>query len=318
MKLNKIGATLLLLFALPLFLAFQSCSSDEDSYIVDLPDALTINYGEKVKLVDDIDDGVLVVPASYMKMEAESDDNNVIATNGLALEGVGVGKTNVSIYDGKGDSRKLIKTLNVTVEPNFTISMKCGGYNTLESLISDSEDYSFYSDNDEIAEWLAQNSHNSSKWGVHAKYPGTAYLYSSKYSSKNKYAIKVEVTPVTTENPFTLPYSDFGVSVTEAKEALADYNCTLANSVRLKYEPFGKYSEGTLDFYRDLMVDLVYRLNEITVKVDMSYDEAMSNLYSLFIKDQAKKTDFYDPETGFAYSATESKGNCLITVTKPK
>lgn len=104
-------------------LLLQGCKADDELYMQDIKDEITVKVGESVGIFIGeplkVDEHILVVPGRIAELEGVPENSNISYEDGQ-VTGRFIGESNLAIYDKvTGD---LLKTIAVTVEPRYNVN----------------------------------------------------------------------------------------------------------------------------------------------------------------------------------------------------
>ncbi len=123
MKFNLTKHIAYLMLALPMIFISQSCKSDTDD-LIDIPSSITMKGYSLYPLfnTNDLDEEVLVIPSLMSGITSTSSNENVAYVTGSFIFAEEVGETRIELLkDGKS-----IRTIDVTVTPEFELTVKVG------------------------------------------------------------------------------------------------------------------------------------------------------------------------------------------------
>lgn len=233
------------------------CKDNAEDFISNLENEITVKIGETVTAfkMEDGYDGVTIRPD--FNYELHSDNENIAKVERDEIKGVGIGKTNITVYH----KNKIEKTIPVEVTANYTIRMGPGEKVTIADAIPEmevefpgSDHYYYVSDNEETAYIDTYNYDNL----IYAGKPGVAYLYRSVYSNTLP-VIEVVVSEYSGSAPFVTPELSPNQSYASAIEKMASFNQTATGftyfnhreTEYITYSPYGNAESITLYFAYD-------------------------------------------------------------------
>lgn len=270
----------------------QSCKSDEEDFIKDFPSECTLKLGESCLIVDIAEDA-LVVPAVMANFKWQSDDENVAIVKNASIQGVGIGETEIRIYNS--DASEVLAVVQVKVLPTASVTMKAGETRLITDILSkeivDDLGRNIVSSSSDIKVADTYHKYWDTSLVISAESPGKAYIkFVSYYNVNLKYVVEVIVEKSTDEVYFPMPCLEFGALLKNVKEQMSDYQLEYEGDERLgsysyralRYKPFGASSSVTYYFEKrpNFGNQAIYALQTVVIDTGRESEDAFRYMMS--------------------------------------
>lgn len=282
-----------ILAALLVMPLLQSCKSDEDDFIQDFPSECTLKVGESCLIVDIAEDA-LVVPAVMANFKWQSDDENVAIVKNASIQGVGIGETEIRIYNS--DASEVLAVVQVKVLPTASVTMKAGETRVITDILSEEivEDIgrNIVSSSSDISVTDTYQKYWDSPLVISAESPGKAYItFKSYYNLTLKYVVEVIVEKSTDEVYFPMPCLEYGALLEDVKEQMSAYQLEYEGTEKLgynsymalRYKPFGASASVTYYFdqsYGGYNRPNIYKLETVVIDTGRESEDAFRYMMS--------------------------------------